>query len=425
MITDLLARATEALKAGRSSEAEVRWREVLARQPLEPRALYALGSLALHRHDVKEAVACLLTAHRAAPRDLAICLALMEAHRADGQWEAERSLIDVALAVDPYFIPALLAKADWFERHRSRAAAAATYANVLKIAPPEAQWPLEFKSQLLHARSFANAYANELEQKLLASLAERRTSLPASLAERWREAVAIHAGTSAPFVSRSNQLAVPRLPAIPFYPREQFTWAADLEEQTPEIRDELSNLLRTDREKFDPYIQYRPGDPVNQWRELNHSLRWSAFHLWRNGAPVDAHLTRCPQTARALERVALARLQGLCPNAMFSVLAPHTHIPPHHGETNARVVVHLPLIVPPGCRYRVGYEWREWRVGEILVFDDTIEHEAFNDSDEWRVVLLFDVWNPLLQDAERAVVRALAAAAREFSGIATQDDVSN
>ncbi len=111
----------------------------------------------------------------------------------------------------------------------------------------------------------------------------------------------------------------------------------------------------------------------------------------------------------------LADIDGLCPNAMFSALAPKSHIPPHNGETNARVVAHLPLIVPEGCSYRVGFDWRRWHVGETLIFDDTIEHEARNDSDELRVVLIFDLWNPLLLPAERELVRTMTAAARAFS----------
>jgi aspartyl/asparaginyl beta-hydroxylase (cupin superfamily) len=99
---------------------------------------------------------------------------------------------------------------------------------------------------------------------------------------------------------------------------------------------------------------------------------------------------------------------------MFSALAPHSHIPPHHGETNARLIVHLPLIVPEHCRYRVGFEERRWKVGEILIFDDSIEHEARNDSDELRVVLIFDIWNPLLSMAERDMVKAVSAASAEF-----------
>jgi aspartyl/asparaginyl beta-hydroxylase (cupin superfamily) len=99
---------------------------------------------------------------------------------------------------------------------------------------------------------------------------------------------------------------------------------------------------------------------------------------------------------------------------MFSALAPKSHIPPHNGETNARVVAHLPLIVPDGCRYRVGFERRTWRVGETLIFDDTIEHEAHNDSDELRVVLIFDLWNPLLAPEERELVKAMTQKARAF-----------
>ena len=113
----------------------------------------------------------------------------------------------------------------------------------------------------------------------------------------------------------------------------------------------------------------------------------------------------------------MASIEGLCPNAMFSALAPRTEIPPHHGETNARLVVHLPLIVPKRCTYRVGYERREWKVGEILVFDDTIEHTARNDSDDLRVVLIFDVWNPLLSSEERAIVSEIALAARAFAAL--------
>ena len=110
----------------------------------------------------------------------------------------------------------------------------------------------------------------------------------------------------------------------------------------------------------------------------------------------------------------MADIDGLCPNALFSALAPHTQIPPHHGETNARLVAHLPLIIPKGCSYRVGHERREWEVGKCLIFDDTLEHEARNDSDELRVVLIFDLWNPLLNDTEKKLVSALAKTTREF-----------
>lgn len=99
---------------------------------------------------------------------------------------------------------------------------------------------------------------------------------------------------------------------------------------------------------------------------------------------------------------------------MFSVLAPQTVIPPHHGETNARLVAHLPLIVPEGCSFRVGYDWRRWEVGKVLVFDDSIEHEARNESSRARVVLIFDIWNPLLTQEERGMVNAMETAIARY-----------
>ena len=88
----------------------------------------------------------------------------------------------------------------------------------------------------------------------------------------------------------------------------------------------------------------------------------------------------------------------------FSILRAGRHIPPHTGVTNVRSIVHLPLIVPAGCTFRVGGEVRPWVEGEAFVFDDTIEHEARNPTDRDRAVLILDVWNPYLSDAERAMV---------------------
>jgi aspartyl/asparaginyl beta-hydroxylase (cupin superfamily) len=79
-------------------------------------------------------------------------------------------------------------------------------------------------------------------------------------------------------------------------------------------------------------------------------------------------------------------------------------IPPHTGVTNTRAIVHLPLVVPSGCRFRVGGETREWKEGQAFVFDDTIEHEAVNDSERDRIILIFDVWNPHLTPREQDLI---------------------
>jgi aspartyl/asparaginyl beta-hydroxylase (cupin superfamily) len=351
-----------------------------------------------------------------APRDPLLLLTLGIACRQLGDVEGERTATERCLAANAYFLPGLLAKASWLERHATPVAAAAMYRNALKVAPPEPGWPPELRAQLLHAREVAESHTRRLHAHVESQAAELQASLPRRLANRWREAASIIAGRTPAYRSESNQLYVPRLPAIPFFEREQFPWVPALEARTDAIRAELLAVMEHDRERFGPYIAYNPGEPVNQWQELNHSTRWSTFHLWRGGEPVEENLARCPETAAALAAVEMARIGGLCPNAMFSVLAPRTAIPPHNGETNARLVAHLPLIVPEKCTYRVGYDWTTWREGEVLVFDDTIEHEARNDSDRTRVVLIFDVWNPLLEEDERRMVQALSAAVREFRG---------
>jgi aspartyl/asparaginyl beta-hydroxylase (cupin superfamily) len=277
-------------------------------------------------------------------------------------------------------------------------------------------WPDVLRPQLAHGREFCGRVSAQQKAHLDAAMASVTAGMPMDLAERWREAASIMSGVTEPYRQHANQLYVPRLPAIPFYDRKLFPWAEALEAKTDVIREELRAALAQEQKDFTPYIALRPGQPVDQWAKLNHSASWSHYGLWRNGQPIEEHLAKCPQTRKALEAVDMAEIGGLCPNAMFSALAPHTEIPPHTGETNARLVVHLPLIVPPKCTYRVGFEHRTWKEGELLIFDDTIEHMARNDSDELRVVLIFDVWNPLLAPAERDAVRALATAARTFSG---------
>ena len=414
-VAQLAQAAGQAANAGRWQDAERLWREVRKLEPNNPQALFSLAIHALQRGEAETGLQLLLAARAAAPQDKAVLLTLANVYQQRSAETAERETIDAALAVDPYFIPALLARANWLERHGTAAAAAETYRNALKISPPESHWPAAHRDALQHARSVVDRHAIALNGALSKRLADVQEKLPVAVASRWREAAAIMAGRAKPYYSESNQLYVPRLPAIPFFDRKDFPWVPAFEAKTDVIRAEIEAALRSSRDQFNPYIAYNPGDPVNQWQELNHSDRWSVFQLWRAGEPLQANLDQCPQTAAALAMVDAADIGGLCPNAMFSALAPHTHIPPHNGETNARLVVHLPLIVPPGCRFRVGFEERQWQVGEIMLFDDTIEHEARNDSDELRVVLIFDVWNPLLQPAERDAVRALAAGARDFA----------
>ena len=415
----LVQAAVAAAQQGRRHDAESLWMQVRAIQPGHPQALYNLGMSALGRAAFGEALHLLQQAHQASPREPMILVGVAMVLREQGDVANEARAIEAALQADPYCLPALLAKAAHIERELGPRAAAAQFRNALKVAPPEPQWPPALRAALQHARTCVERSGRELAEFLEVRLGIWRERLAPSEAERWREAGAIVSGRSNPYPSVPNRLLVPRLPAIPFFERSQFEWIDALESRTAVIAEEMRAAHAASRDDFRPYIAVEPGAPLNQWQELNHSERWSSYFLWRHGVPVSEHQRQCPQTAAALAEIEMAEIGGLCPNAMFSALAPHTAIPPHHGETNARLVVHLPLVVPEHCLYRVGYETRRWRVGEVLIFDDSIEHEARNDSDELRVVLIFDVWNPLLSPAERDMVRELSAATREYHATET------
>src|SRR3954454_10096357 len=214
-----------------------------------------------------------------------------------------------------------------------------------------------------------------------------------------------------PYHCEPTHFHYPGLREREFHEREDFPWLAALEAATAAIRADFERVTAAERAELVPYIQYPDDVPLRQWAELNRNRAWTAIHLVRNGATVDANARHCPATMALLDGCAQPHIPHRGPNAMFSLLAPGAHIPPHHGVANTRLVCHLPLIVPPGCWFRVGAERREWQVGKAWVFDDTIEHEAMNPSDSLRVILIVDCWHPGLSAAEREAVTAVMAAA--------------
>lgn len=409
-IATLAAAAGRAATAAQWQQAESLWLQVIGLAPAHPQALYSLGVHAYQRGDLDAAQARLEQAAAASPGDPMIAVTIGRVRQARGDLDGEWDAIGRALALDPYFLPGLLARAEFLAARGRRHQAAAVYRNALGSAPPEPQWPAVLRTRLQRAADAVAQDGEEMFAHLQASLADAAVPLAPALRARWDETMSITAGRSKPYPAEGKHLRIPRLPAQPFYDEALFPWIPELQRRTPAILAEVRALIEAHDAGFVPYVAYAADQPVNQWQALNHSRDWSSWHLWAHGAPVADHLARCPATAEALALVDAACIDGVCPNAMFSVLSPKTVIPPHQGETNARLVAHLPLIVPEGCRFRVGYDWRQWEPGKVFVFDDSIEHEARNDSDEIRVVLLFDVWNPLLTPEERGMVNAMEQA---------------
>ena len=410
-IAELFQAADAALHTGRTEEAARLWGQVRLIAPHHPRALFHLGQHQLHRGDPMGARQLLEQAAAGDPRNPFIPLNLAAAFRAMGDNASEFAALNRALAIDPYFFPALLAKGMYFERIGKPRQAARTYKDVLTIAPPvPEEW---MKQPLARAREVVAESIAALDRFLEGRLAPARARLGGSF-DRFDECKDIMTGAKKVMVQQPTMLTFPRLPPIPFYDRKDFPWLAEIEAATSVIRDEYLALAREDAKEFEAYVNHPEGVPLNQWAELNHSPKWSVFFLWSDGVRLDAHCARAPKTAALLERAPMAKVPGAAPAAFFSVLAPKTLIPPHGGVTNSRLIVHVPLVVPEDCWFRVGNEKREWRPGEALVFDDTIEHEAWNGSDRPRTILIFDIWNPYLSEGERELVCELLAGYNAF-----------
>lgn len=382
----------------------------MTKDPQQERREIASAMASLQRGDTRGALAQFSELERRYPANLELKLHKALAHRLSGDLSAALTVLDQALAADPYFFLALLSKGEVLKQMGRGRLAAGVFRNALKIAPPPDKVPKSLEAPIARAREAVAAASAEFEAHLLEAVADIPGRFPGDSTGRMEESLGILAGTRQVYNAEPVQLHIPRLPAIPFFDREYFPWLETLEAATETIRDELLSLLEQGLPGFAPYIDYPPGTPENQYRELNRSELWSALWLWRDGEPQAEAQALCPQTTAVLSDLPLADQPGFAPTAVFSALAPNTRIPPHTGSTNARLLVHLPLVLPGPAGFRVGNETRTWRIGEAWVFDDSIEHEAWNDADETRVIMIFDVWNPLLNEAEKEMVRVLLQA---------------
>jgi aspartate beta-hydroxylase len=389
----------------------------------DPRALNQAAMRAMASGDAAGARRMLLEAVALDPAAVPLQLNLAAACRALGDLGTAMSALDAALAADPRNFLGLLMKATVLERQGRTRDAGAAYGVALTQAPPEGQLDAATKTALERGRKLNADYLVEMERFLSDVTAGARAMGQASESRRINAFIERLTGRRAIYQQQPTHFAYPGLPPIEFYDRALFPWLSDLESATAAIRAELLNLLTEDGpdKAFEPYIEYPGGVPLDQWAELNHSQRWSAFHLFKAGARVEENCARCPATIAALAALPQPQAPGRSPASMFSMLQPHTRIPAHTGVSNTRVVVHLPLVIPPGCGFRVGSETREWTLGQAWVFDDTIDHEAWNDSPQPRAILIFDVWSPFLSDNEREMVVRVMNAMDDFHGAPVAD----
>ena len=311
-------------------------------------------------------------------------------------------------------ITELLKRGDGYANAGDPKAAMAFYQSALKSARQSRFVDQATLAELQRAQAFIQERAQQFQRSLDEAMSGAAPA-DAAAALRLRHSLEMLKGDRQIFVQQPSVFYYPYLAQRQFFEREEFDWVPALEAAAPAIRAELSALLED--ADFRPYIENDPDRPYRDFHGLNEDRSWSALYLWRNGKVVEDNARRCPATMAALEQVPLSQIGSQTPAVLFSRLEPGAHIPPHGGMLNCRLICHLPLIVPPGCWLRVGNETREWREGEMLIFDDSIEHEAKNPTGELRIILLFDVWRPELGEEERRAISSIFDAIDRFQGV--------
>jgi aspartate beta-hydroxylase len=327
---------------------------------------------------------------------------------------AALAAVERALALEPRNLGALVVKADQLAATGDARAASSFYRAAVNGAPPANELPAALRDELRRAEAMCERYAAQFEtflrDRLVArGLVERRSSA------RFRDSLDILAGRKKVYFQEPRQYFLPGLPQIQFYERSDFPWLDKLEAATADIRAELMAILQ-EESAFKPYVEGDARLPQTEHQGMLNNPSWSAFYLWKQGELVPQNAARCPKTLSALADAPLAGVKNRSPSVMFSLLRPGARIPPHTGEVNTRLICHLPLIVPDNCSFRVGNETRRLVEGKAWVFDDTMEHEAWNGSDRTRVILLFEIWRPELTVEERGLVSAMFEAIDAYGG---------
>lgn len=376
-----------------------------------------LGISALQFGDAAAAAEHFTAAIAGDPNSGALQRNLASAWRALGDDDRELTALDAALAIDRRDLMAWIRKAERHEARGDKGAALAAWSAAVALGAQHNPVPPPLEPLLAHGQAFVATATDTMFAAASGAFAAVRGDLSETAARRGEAFIASALGRRRIYQNECAGIYYPFLPADEFFDRGHFPWLAKIEAQTEAIRAELQALLDDPGEALRPYVKMDAGTPESIWSGLDNRLDWGACFLWEYGEPNQAVLDRCPATAAALAAIPGVRIPGRAPSAFFSMLKPHTRIPPHTGVTNTRAIVHLPLIVPPDCGFRVGGETRAWEEGKAFAFDDTIEHEAWNDSDDLRAVLIFDVWNPHLDESERDLLLRYFASA-DASGYA-------
>lgn len=345
--------------------------------------------------------------------DPRICLGLAIANRAVGDFKACLTAIDAYLAQDKSQPSAFVIRGDALKGLGEQRRAVAAYMVALQSVSPGTNIDARTQQELQRAQAECAAAKGLYESYLRDHVKGALGSGVEAAGTRSSHALDLIFGKRQIYQQQPHRFYFPEMPQRQFYERSEFDWADALEAASAQIKAEYT-ALAAEEGRFGAYVTDDGREPHLRQHTLTNNKNWSAIHLIRNGERFEENIAQTPRTMAALDHAPIPDVVGQSPSALFSRLLPGAHIPPHNGLTNTRLICHLPLILPGQCTIRVGNETRSWQGGQLLIFDDSIQHEARNASNAPRAVLIFDIWRPELSEDERALVKSVFAGIEAF-----------
>jgi aspartate beta-hydroxylase len=328
----------------------------------------------------------------------------------------EENAGDSLLTREPSSISALVQKGDERAEAGDDRAATAFYKAALTAAAQMGPLPLSLRPAIERAQAGLARVSKRFEEYLEHKLTEAGFG-PGNRPARFQHSIDLMLGRRRVDLrlQRPTSFFFPGLPERRYYERSEFAWAAEVEAAAGTIVAELDAFQQTSGDRFAPYLVSDPTQPRGDFHGLVDNPEWSTLYIWEKGGCVAELEPSFRETLRSIQQVDLPHITVRAPSILFSRLSAGARIPLHNGMLNARLICHLPLIVPPGCGFRVGGEMRQWRPGELLIFDDSVEHEAWNHGTSDRIILIFDIWRPELDPKERAAISAMFEAVDSYS----------
>jgi aspartate beta-hydroxylase len=420
-LESLLKSASYEQSRGNMEGSEQRYRAALALSPSNVFARYELAKLALQAgkpHDAAQAMSELIGM---APHEPAFRGAYGKALATLLDFEQARAQYAQAVRLDPGNVVFHLSYGELCLQCDDRDEALRAFQRAAIMVPQlgavSDQVPDDVRTSIqLAVSNLENLVANLADETLLAV----RQAYPQADLSRLEPGVRSCGADTLPRYSnprrRPPTLYLPGIAEIPWFDSADLPWAAEVQALYPEIRAELEGLLDA-QSRFEPYVDATsgPSPTGSDFSNLRGSMDWNSLHLSGKGNPGPEILERCPVTASLASRVPCPSMPG-SPEIFFSRLRPGAHIRPHFGQMNVRLTAHMGLIIPQGCGIRVLDEERQWKPGVVMAFDDSFEHEAWNRSQQERIVLIFEAWHPDVTLAEQFGIETLLKLRQRWLG---------